>query len=73
MFNDFEKLKALCEEEVKKLSVTIEILTNQSMISVPFWSSDFPELIGIAQFKRSENGTIVYELVFSESTLQSNT
>lgn len=67
--DDFEKLKALCEEEAKKLSATIKIPANQSMISVPFWTSDFPELIGVAQFRRNENGSVAYVLDFSESTL----
>lgn len=66
--NSFEELQILCQEEAEKLSKSIEI-SNQEVISVPFWTSDFPELICIGNFNRNENGSIVYELNFSQSTL----
>lgn len=64
----FEELKIECKEEAEKLSKTIEISENE-IISVPFWTSDFPELICVGKFNRNENGSIVYKLDFSQSTL----
>jgi len=66
--DSFEKLEMLCKEEAKKLSETIEI-SNSEGISVTFWTSDIPELICVGNFSRNENGSIVYELDFSQSTL----
>lgn len=64
----FEKLQMLCKEEAEKLSATIEI-SDQSKISVSFWTLDFPELICVGYFSKNESGSIVYEFDFSESTL----
>lgn len=64
----FETLQEICKEEAGKLVATINVPDN-AVVSVPFWTSDFPELIGVGKFKRSENGKVVYELDFSESTL----
>jgi len=66
--DNFEKLQMLCKEEAEKLSTTIEI-PNQSTISVSFWTFDFPELICVGKFSKSESDSIIYELDFSESTL----
>ena len=66
--NSFEELQILCKEEAEKLSKSIEI-SSQEVISVPFWTSDFPELICVGKFTLNESGSIVYELDFSESTL----
>jgi len=66
--DNFEKLEMLCKEEAKKLSETIDF-SNLEVVSVPFWTSDFPELICVGSFSRNENGLIVYELDFSQSTL----
>lgn len=66
--NSFEELQILCQQEAEKLSKSIEI-SKQEVISVPFWTSDFPELICSGIFKRNEKGSIVYELDFSQSTL----
>lgn len=66
--NSFEELQMLCKEEAEKISKSIDI-SNQEAISVPFWTSDFPELICVGKFSRDESGSIVYELDFSESTL----
>jgi len=66
--DSFDKLKILCKEEAKKLSKTIEI-SNFEIISVPFWTSDIPELICEGSFSRNERVLIVYELDFSQSTL----
>jgi len=66
--DSFEKLQKLCREEAEKLSTTITI-SNLEKISVPFWTSDFPELIGVAKFRRDKSGSILYDLSFSETTL----
>ena len=66
--DSFEKLQKLCRDEAEKLSKTITI-SNQGKISVPFWTSDFPELIGVGKFRRNESGSIVYTLDFAETTL----
>jgi len=66
--DSFEKLEMLCKEKAKNLSETIEI-SNSEVISVPFWTSEIPELICIGNFSKSEGGSIVYELDFSQSTL----
>jgi hypothetical protein len=66
--NSFEELQILCRKEAEKLSKSIEI-TNQEIISIPFWTSDFPELICVASFSQNESGSIVYELDFSQATL----
>lgn len=64
----FETLQEICKEEAEKLVATINVPDN-AVVSVPFWTSDFPELIGVGKFTRSANGKVVYELDFSESTL----
>lgn len=66
--DSFEKLQKLCNQEAEKLSKSISIL-NQEIISVPFWTSDFPELIGVGKFSRNESGSIVYTFNFDETTL----
>jgi hypothetical protein len=66
--NSFEELQILCKQEAEKLTKSIDI-SNQEVISVPFWTADFPELICVGNFSRNESGSIVYELDFSESTL----
>jgi len=63
-----EKLTALCRKEAEKLLTTIDI-PEQMAVSVPFWTSDFPELICVGEFRRNSDGKVVYELDFSESTL----
>ena len=66
--NSFEELKILCQKEAEQLSKTIEI-SQQEIISVPFWTSDFPELICIGNFKKDDSGSTIYDLNFTESTL----
>jgi len=44
-------------------------ISEQMAVSVPFWTSDFPELISVGEFRRNSDGTVVYELDFSESSL----
>jgi len=52
----------------KTLLTTIDV-PDGATIEVPFWTADFPELIGVGKFQRGQNGKIVYDLDFSESTL----
>lgn len=66
--DNYEKLETLCKEEAEKLSNTIQI-PNQEVVSVPFWTSDIPELICVGNFSRDENDSVIYELDFSQSTL----
>ena len=68
--DSMEKLGKTCKEEAEKLAKTLELAEGDAM-SVPFWipGPGFPELIGVGVFSRDENGSIVYELDFSESTL----
>ena len=66
--NSFEELQLLCQQEAEKFSKSIEI-NNEENISIPFWTSDFPELICVGNFSRNESGSVEYKLDFSESTL----
>lgn len=66
--DDFDTLKMLCEKEAEKLKVTIQI-ADQSILSIPFWTADIPELICVGKFYKDEQNSICYNLDFSESTL----
>jgi len=66
--DSFEKLEILCKEEAEKLLNTIDV-PNGATIKVSFWTADFPELIGVGKFQRDQDGKIMYDLDFSESTL----
>lgn len=61
----FDKLKSLCKSEAEKLRLTIEI-GSDSIIEIPFWTEDFPELICVGKFSKDENGGVKYKLDFSE-------
>ena len=63
-----DKLTELCKKEAEKLLTTIDV-PEQMAVSVPFWTSDFPELICVGEFRKNSEGKVVYELDFSESTL----
>ncbi|MDY0988724.1 hypothetical protein SOM12_14935 [Flavobacterium sp. CFBP9031] len=66
--DDYSKLQKMCEEKAMELAKTIEIGKDE-IVSVPCWTSDFPELIGVAHFEKDENGTILTRVDFSEGTL----
>ena len=66
--DSLEVLKSICMEKSEELKAQINE-TNQSEVTVVFWTEDFPELICVAKFKKDNNGKVVYELDFSESTL----
>lgn len=64
----FEELKELCDNEAKKLCSKIAIESN-SIVEIPFWTKDFPELICVGKFSKNKDGMIVFDLDFSQSTL----
>lgn len=66
--DDIETLKALCEKEATKLKTTIQII-DQTSVSVPFWTTEIPELICVGKFYKNEQNAVSYELDFTESTL----
>jgi len=62
-------LQKLCADKAIELSKTIEITDQDKEVSVPFWTTDIPELIGVAYFKKSITGNFLTKIDFSESTL----
>lgn len=66
--DSFEKLEELCKKEAEKLSKTIKVDEHET-ISVPCWTKDIPELIGVVYFKTDNTGSVMYYLDFSETTL----
>mgnify|MGYP006382986537 CR=1 FL=1 len=66
--DSLEVLKSICMEKSEELTTQVEV-SNQSATTVAFWTEDFPELICVARFNKNDEGKIVYELDFSESTL----
>ena len=65
--DSFEALKKACEKEANNLCVTLN-LAQGDVVEIPFWTSDFPDLICVGKFSKSDKG-VTYELDFSESTL----
>lgn len=66
--DSFDTLKKACESEALKLCTSL-IVKPGEVIEVPFWTSDFPELICVGKFTLSNEGSVKYELDFSQSTL----
>lgn len=66
--DSFEKLQELCEEEAAKLATKLDIEAGTDKV-VAFWTKGFPELIGEGRFYRKDDGSVAYDLDFSESTL----
>ena len=66
--DSFESLKAMCVEKSKELKSQIEIPI-ESSVEIAFWTDGIPELICNGDFRRNENGEVVYELDFSQTTL----
>lgn len=67
--DNFLYLQKICAEKAIELSTTIEISEQDKEVSVPFWTSDFPELIGVAYYQKSEECNFLTKIDFSESTL----
>lgn len=67
--DNFDTLETICKKEADKIASTINLSDENSMAKASFWTSDFPELIGVAVFKKVADGSITYDLDFSESTL----
>lgn len=65
--DSIESLKKTCEEEAKKLCVSLSLAQGE-VVEIPFWTSDFPELICVGRFSKSDD-IVTYELDYSESTL----
>lgn len=63
------RLQNLCAKKAIELSTTIEIADPDKEVSVPFWTTDIPELIGVAYFKKFKKGNFLTKIDFSESTL----
>ena len=60
------QLESLCIEKAEEMAKTI-CFSGDMFVS--FWTEDFPELIGLCRFSKESDGTIVYDLDFSQSTL----
>jgi len=67
--DDLLNLQKLCAEKAIELSKTIEIADKDKEVSVPFWTTDIPELIGVAYFQKVKAGNFLAKIDFSESTL----
>lgn len=65
--DSFESLKKACEEEAKKLCESLNVATGE-VVEIPFWTSDFPELICVGKFTKSDE-RVMFDLDYSESTL----
>lgn len=66
--DNLETLKKVCEVEATKLCLTLNVKSGE-ILEIPFWTSDFPELICVGKFSMSDNGSVNFDLDFSESTL----
>lgn len=66
--DSLETLMELCKNQAEELKKTID-LQEQDEVTVSFWTEDFPELICVGTFRKTESGEIVYDLDDSESTL----
>ena len=66
--DSFELLKSMCNDKANELKDSIE-LENREKLKVFFWTKDFPELIGVADLFKNENGLIVYSLDNSLRTI----
>ena len=67
--DEFLYLQKICAEKAIELSTTIDISDQDKEVSVPFWTTDIPELIGVAYYQKLIAGTLLTKIDFSESTL----
>jgi len=66
--DSFENLQILSQREAEKISKTLEIEQGKKQ-SFAFLTSDFPELICEATFSKDDEGNIVFNLDFEQTTL----
>lgn len=66
--DSFDSLKTMCNDKAYELKNSIEIEKGDNM-RVVFWTEGIPELIGVADFFKNENGLIVYSLDYSLRTI----
>ena len=66
--DSFEHLKTLSQREAERIAKTLDINKGEKL-SFGFWTSDFPELICEAIFRKNEEGNIEFELDFEQTTL----
>ncbi|WP_087705805.1 hypothetical protein [Chryseobacterium mucoviscidosis] len=66
--DSFEDLQILSKKEAEKISKTLEIREGEEL-RFGFWTSDFPELICEALFRKNVEGNIEFELDFEQTTL----
>lgn len=65
-----ETLELLCREKAEEFIKAFLANPDEFSPEVEFWtSSPKTELIGVANFKRNDNGEISYDLDFSQSTV----
>lgn len=66
--DSFENLQILSQKEAEKIAKTLEIKEGEKL-RFGFWTSDFPELICEAVFRKNVEGNIELELDFEQTTL----
>ena len=66
--DSFESLQAMCNDKSNELLKSIELSVGEEM-EVVFWTSDFPELIGVSKFTKNESGLLTFSLDYSLTTL----
>lgn len=66
--DSYDKLEELCEKEAEKLAKTIKV-SDGAVVKVPCWTNDTHELICVVRFERGNDGSVVYTIDTSESTL----
>ena len=58
----------MCNCKANELKDSIK-LEKGDKLQVVFWTDDIPELIGVADFFKNENGFIVYSIDYSLRTI----
>lgn len=66
--DSIESLHSMCNDKSNELKKSEE-LNDGEELEVAFFTSDFPELIGVSTITKNESGLLSYSLDFSESTL----
>ena len=66
--DDYGQLQARCHSEAEKLAPRLAAEAGNEW-NVPFWTEDVPELICVGSVRRTDGGTVMFELDFSQGTL----